>query len=197
MKLRTPLATTQAVIDDALADTPPGRTRDLLRDLRTLNSRSVRTVRTLLDLAETQASKSPLERVDLTLVVRREAEAQRATALTNGVTMNEDLGPAVVDGETSMTQLMVRNLLDNAVRHNHRGGEVELRLRDESAGIPLRVVNTGAAMTPEEVTRVTEPFHRGAGRLGNGGSGLGPLWWPPSSPGTGGCFSCCPGLTAA
>ncbi|MBQ1090073.1 HAMP domain-containing sensor histidine kinase [Streptomyces sp. B93] len=172
-ELRTPLATTQAVIDDALAHMPHGSTRDLLRDLRTLNSRSVHTVRTLLDLAETQASRGPLDRVDLTLVVRREAEAQRATALANGVTMSENLGPAVVDGEAPMIQLMVRNLLDNAVRHNYRGGEVELHLCDESPGILLRVANTGAAMTPEEVTRITEPFHRGAGRLGRSGGGLG------------------------
>ncbi|MER5790414.1 HAMP domain-containing protein [Streptomyces sp. NPDC001980] len=56
-ELRTPLATTQAVIDDALADEPPGPTRDLLQDLCTLNSRSVRTVHTLLDLADTQAGR--------------------------------------------------------------------------------------------------------------------------------------------
>ncbi|MFF3488995.1 sensor histidine kinase [Streptomyces sp. NPDC002701] len=172
-ELRTPLATTQAVIDDALAETPHGPTRDLLRDLRTLNSRSVHTVRTLLDLAETQAGRGTPEVVDLTLVVRREAASHRPTALANGVTVTENLGPAVVDGEPSMIQVMVRNLLDNAIRHNHRGGQVELHLRDEGPGILLRVANTGAAMTPQEAMRITEPFYRGAGRLGSSGSGLG------------------------
>lgn len=172
-ELRTPLATTQAVIDDALADEAPGPTHDLLQDLRTLNSRSVRTVHTLLDLADTQAGRGAWEETDLTSVVRQEAEVQRAAALENDVTMSETLAPAVVDADATLVHLMVRNLLDNAVRHNHRGGRVELTLRDEGPAVLLRVTNTGAFMTPQEAAEIVEPFHRGAGRLGSDGSGLG------------------------
>lgn len=172
-ELRTPLATTQAVIDDALADEPPGPTHDLLQDLRTLNSRSVRTVHTLLDLADTQAGRGTREETDLTSVVRQEAEAHRTAARENDVTMSETLDPAVVDAEAALVRLMVRNLLDNAVRHNHRGGRVELTLRDEGSALLLRVTNTGTLMTPREAAAIVEPFHRGAGRLGSDGSGLG------------------------
>ncbi|MHC3472669.1 sensor histidine kinase [Streptomyces sp. 7R007] len=172
-ELRTPLATAQAVIDDALADEPPGPTRDLLQDLRTLNSRSVRTVHTLLDLAYTQAGRGTREETDLTSIVRQEYEAHRTAALENDVTMSETLDPAVVDAEATLVRLMVRNLLDNAVRHNHRGGRVELTLRNEGPALLLRVTNTGALMTPREAAEIVEPFHRGAGRLGSDGSGLG------------------------
>ncbi|MGI5441973.1 sensor histidine kinase [Streptomyces shenzhenensis] len=172
-ELRTPLATTQAVIDDALADEPPGPAHDLLQDLRTLNSRSVRTVHTLLDLADTQAGRGTREETDLTSVVRQEAEAHRTAALENDLTMSETLDPAVVDAEAALVRLMVRNLLDNAVRHNHRGGRVELTLRDEGPALRLRVTNTGALMTLQEAAAIIEPFHRGAGRLGSDGSGLG------------------------
>ncbi|WP_413754935.1 sensor histidine kinase [Streptomyces sp. MMBL 11-3] len=172
-ELRTPLATTQAVIDDALADELPGPTRDLLQDLRTLNSRSVRTVHTLLDLADTQAGQGTREETDLTSIVRQEYEAHRTAALENDVTMSETLAPAVVDAEATLVQLMVRNLLDNAIRHNYRGGRVKLTLREEGPALLLRVTNTGALMTPREVAEIVEPFHRGAERLGRDGSGLG------------------------
>ena len=172
-ELQTPLAVTQAVLDDALADVPPGLGRELLQDLRGLNSRSVRTVRTLLDLAETQGGKGRPERADLALIVGQEAESQQAAAREHDVTVHADLGPAVVEGDPTLLRLMVRNLVDNAVHHNRRGGRVELSLRDTGPEVILRVANTGAPMSADEVAKVVEPFHRGAERLPSRGSGLG------------------------
>ncbi|MFD2414899.1 sensor histidine kinase [Amycolatopsis pigmentata] len=172
-ELQTPLAVTQAVLDYALADAPEGLTRDILQDLRSLNSRSVQTVRTLLDLAETQGGEGLLEDIDLTLIVRQETESHQAAALKHDVTMCADLDPAVIEGNATLVRLMVRNLLDNAIRHNRRGGRVELGLRAEGHEYVLLVANTGAPMSADEVAKVVEPFHRGAGRLQRRGSGLG------------------------
>jgi two-component system, OmpR family, sensor histidine kinase VanS len=174
-ELQTPLAVTQAVLDDALADAQEGSTHDLLQDLRTLNSRSVQTVRTLLDLAETQAQGGAGRRedVDLTLIVRQEAKSHQAAALERDVTMRADLAPAVVEGDATLVRLTVRNLLDNAIRHNRSGGRVDLGLRAEGHEFVLHVANTGAPMSADEVAKIVEPFHRGAGRLQSRGSGLG------------------------
>lgn len=172
-ELQTPLATTQAVLDDALADTPQGLAREVLQDLRDLNTRSVQTVRTLLDLAETQGSIGFLEKVDLALIIRQEAESHRAAALDHDVTMSTDLGPAVVEADATLIRPMVRNLLDNAIRHNRRGGRVELGLHDAGHELVLLIANTGAPMSADEVAKIVEPFHRGAGRLQRRGSGLG------------------------
>lgn len=172
-ELQTPLAVTQAVLDDALADAPQGSTRELLQDLRSLNSRSVQTVRTLLDLAETQGSKGFLEKVDLTLIIREEAESHQAAAVDHDVTMRSDLDPAVVEADATLIRPMVRNLLDNAIRHNRRGGRVEVGLHDAGHEFVLLVANTGALMSADEVAKIVEPFHRGTGRLQSRGSGLG------------------------
>jgi two-component system, OmpR family, sensor histidine kinase VanS len=172
-ELQTPLAATQAVIDDALADPLPGRTRDLLQDLRTLNSRSVQTVRTLLDLANTQGGPRISEEVDLTLVIRQEAKIIQAAAREHEVTIDQDLQAAVVGGDATLIRLMARNLLDNAVRHNRPGGRVELTLRGEGSELVLRIANSGALLTADDVVKLVEPFHRGAGRLPTRGNGLG------------------------
>ena len=172
-ELQTPLAATQAVIDDALADPLPGRTRDLLQDLRTLNSRSVQTVRTLLDLANTQGGPRISEEVDLTLVIRQEAKIIQAAAREHEVTIDQDLQPAVVEADATLIRLMARNLLDNAVRHNRPGGRVELTLRAEGSELVLRIANSGALLTADDVVKLVEPFHRGAGRLPTRGNGLG------------------------
>jgi two-component system sensor histidine kinase VanS len=172
-ELQTPLAATQAVIDDALADPLPGRTRDLLQDLRTLNRRSVQTVRTLLDLANTQGGPRISEEVDLTLVIRQEVKIIQAAAREHEVTIDQDLQAAVVRGDATLIRLMARNLLDNAVRHNRPGGRVELTLRGEGSELVLRIANSGALLTADDVVKLVEPFHRGAGRLPTRGNGLG------------------------
>jgi two-component system sensor histidine kinase VanS len=172
-ELQTPLAVTQAVLDDALADTPQGLARELLQDLRNLNTRSVQTVRTLLDLAETQGGEGFVEKVDLPLIIGQEAESHQVAALDQDVTICADLGPAVVEADATLVRPMIRNLLDNAIRHNHRGGRVELNLHDAGQEFVLLVKNTGALMSADEVAKIVEPFHRGAGRLQNRGSGLG------------------------
>ncbi|GAA1658380.1 sensor histidine kinase [Actinoplanes couchii] len=169
-ELQTPLATTQAILDDALADTPEGPQRQLLHDLRTLNSRSSRTVRTLLDLADAQAGRGHHEPVDLSAIVGEEVTAHESAARARDVTIHHDLEPLVTEGDPALIRLMVRNLIDNAVRHNHRGGRVELCVR---TGEGLLIVNTGSPLTVEEVARIVEPFHRGAGRLRSESTGLG------------------------
>jgi two-component system sensor histidine kinase VanS len=172
-ELQTPLAVTQAALDDALAETPPGPTRDLLQDLRSLNSRSVRTVRTLLDLAETEGGAGHPEQTDLALLLRQEVESQQTAAQEYDVTVSVNLDPAVVEADPTLLRLMVRNLLDNAIRHNHRGGQVDVSLHDAGPELVLSVANTGTPMSPDEVAKIVEPFRRGAGRLRTKGSGLG------------------------
>jgi two-component system sensor histidine kinase VanS len=127
----------------------------------------------LLGLANTQGGPRISEEVDLTFVVRQEAKIIQATALEHEVTIGEDLEPAVAEGDATLIRLMARNLLENAVRHNRPGGRGELTLRDEGSDLVLRITNSGALLTDDDVGRIVEPFHRGAGRVQQRGNGLG------------------------
>ena len=51
--------------------------------------------------------------------------------------------------------------MENAIRHNGPGGEVWVTLSAVAAGARLTIGNTGARYTPEAVSRLAEPFHRG------------------------------------
>ena len=64
-----------------------------------------------------------------------------------------------------LADILLNNLLTNAIRHNHDGGELSIRLRDNS----LRIANSGPALTFDPTT-MFDRFVKGAH---SGGTGLG------------------------
>ena len=156
-ELRTPLTTMRTAIDVTL-DSQPG-TEELLvmtGDVRTAVEQSQRTLDGLLALARSQAGAGPRHRVDLADLV--------ANSLDGGdLTVRADLRPAPVSGEPVLLERMCGNLVDNAVRHNHSGGHVEVATGVADGRAFLRVGNTGAPIAPETVDQLREPFVRGDG----------------------------------
>ena len=65
-------------------------------------------------------------------------------------------------------KLLLRNLLDNAIRYCPEGCLIELQLNDDS----IKVVDNGLGVDPEQLTRLSERFYRPAGQT-QVGSGLG------------------------
>jgi len=78
-------------------------------------------------------------------------------------------GKAVVsDLDPDAFGILLRNLIDNALRHGAEGGTIDVMLTP--AGL-LTVANDGPVVPPETLARLTHRFERGD--AGNEGSGLG------------------------
>ncbi|MDX6342533.1 MAG: hypothetical protein QOH87_2671, partial [Trebonia sp.] len=85
------------------------------------------------------------------------------------------LACAIVTGDPSLTESLVANLVDNAVRHNVAGGQVRVAAMTQD-GLPcFSISNSGPVIPPAEVDRLFEPFRQFDGeRTGHdGGHGLG------------------------
>ena len=80
--------------------------------------------------------------------------------------------PVAVHGDAAALGVLVRNLVDNAVRYAPRGSRVELRVRDENGAAVLWVDDAGPGIPPEERERVFDRFYRHAPG-DEAGSGLG------------------------
>ncbi len=82
---------------------------------------------------------------------------------------------AWVRGNETLLSRMVDNMVDNAVKHNERGGWVQLRSAVDGPVVSLTVENGGAVLDRAEVNELGRPFKRlGAERTGSGrGNGLG------------------------
>ncbi|MEO7015312.1 MAG: HAMP domain-containing sensor histidine kinase [Leifsonia sp.] len=184
-ELRTPLATTQTMIDVTLADPQADNEslRALARRIHTVNRENIRTVNSLLDLADIGQRPLASDRVDLGVlaaeaVTINTAEANEREVAVTLLSPSADGGPAmIISGDTVLLRQAIGNLVQNAVRHNRPHGEADLHLtRGDNGTVHLTVWNTGERIPDEIVDSLLEPFVRSAGRVTNTdvrGRGLG------------------------
>jgi two-component system sensor histidine kinase TctE len=84
----------------------------------------------------------------------------------------EASGPGPVLGDGALLEALVRNLVDNAVRHGGPRGEVRVGLTQQDLEVRLTVEDSGPGVTPETLERLGRRFYRGADATATG-SGLG------------------------
>ena len=175
-ELRTPLARQRTVMEVALGD--PDRTAATLeaacRRVLAAGQQQERLIEGLLTLARSQRGLDQFEPVDLGAVVTEMALARSAEVRERDVQVRVDANPAVFAGDARLAERLVSNLLDNAIRHNHRGGQVTIRTAAAPDQAVLSVVNTGPVIQPTEVPGLFEPFrHRDGTRTTGDSPGLG------------------------
>jgi two-component system OmpR family sensor kinase len=128
----------------------------------------------LLALARIGATQQPLESVPLSEVTRAAAESTRPEAEARGVTLEIACDGPAVQGHAGDLERLLRNLVENAIRHSPRGGRVRIEAQHESGHIRLKVSDDGPGVPPDVRERIFEPFFRLTGdRAKEGGAGLG------------------------
>jgi two-component system sensor histidine kinase VanS len=172
-ELRTPLAITQALLDVARND--PNRDSGALDErLRVVNARAIDLTEALLLLSRAGQRSFTREHVDLSLVAEEAAETLLPLAEERGVTIatSGDMTPIV--GSHALLLQMTTNLLHNAIVHNlPEPGSVQVSTTTGPGSVLLTVENTGAKLSPQLVSTLTEPFQRGAGRMRGDHAGVG------------------------
>ena len=172
-ELRTPLAITQALLDVARND--PNHDREKLNErLRAVNARAIDLTEALLLLSRADQQAFTREYVDLSLLVEETAETLLPFAEKRGVTIECSVDITRAFGSRSLLLQMTTNLLHNAIVHNISAhGMVQVNTFSRPGLVMLTIVNTGAELTPELVSTLTEPFQRGAGRTSSPRAGVG------------------------
>jgi signal transduction histidine kinase len=176
-ELRTPLSAGRALLQVALAD--PDATVDTFRatcqEVLALGDQQERLIGALLTLATSQRGLERAEPVDLGEITGEVLLARQHEAARRGIEVSTALTPAPVAGDANLAESLVANLVDNAIRHNQPGGQVEVSTRPTAEGAVLSVRNTGPVIPPGEVDRLFEPFQQlGTERIHRGeGHGLG------------------------
>ena len=175
-ELRTPLAVARTTVEVTLAK--PRATVEQLRamgeEARESMIRAQRLVDSLLLLARSEQETGHAELDDLGDIVADSVDQIMAEARRGGLSVHCDLQPAPVTGDLALLTRAVANLLENAVRHNHDGGEVRVATGGDGDRVWAEVANTGPDLTTMDTGRLFEPFHRGARtRLDGDGAGLG------------------------
>jgi two-component system sensor histidine kinase QseC len=136
--------------------------------------RATRLVDQLLTLARLEASQVKSgTHVELSALARRISADLAPTALARGQTLelDADVVCAVAADEVLMG-VLVRNLVDNALRYSQDGARVAVSVKHGDAACELCVQDSGPGMSPESMQRLGERFFRVLGS-DQPGSGLG------------------------
>lgn len=161
-ELRTPLAGMRTLLEVTLAD--PDADTDTLRstcqEALALNGHQERLVQALLTLATSEGGVTRRDTLDLAHVVAGVLDSRRDQAAQSGIALTEHLTPAVMAGDPRLIESLVANLIDNAVRHNHPDGQVEISTRTSGTETTLAVVNSGPVIPDDQVHRLSQPFQR-------------------------------------
>ncbi|HWJ94440.1 MAG TPA: ATP-binding protein [Telluria sp.] len=170
-ELRTPLAALKLQAQSLLrADSDDARKLAVAR-LTAGIDRATRLVEQLLVLARQEASAGTgQQQVDLAELARRAvadlAGVAQAKGVDLGVHESEDVN---VQGQPEALNILLRNLVDNAVKYTPAGGTVDISVK--AAGV-VTVEDSGPGIPEEERGRVFDRFYRIAGSEASG-SGLG------------------------
>jgi two-component system sensor histidine kinase QseC len=174
-ELRTPIAAIRAQAQVALGAGEDKVQRDhALHVTLAACDRAVHLVEQLLCLARLESG--PANRscaLDLSAVARRVAGDLAPNAMARHQSLELEADQAcIVVGDDMLIGVLVRNLIDNALRYSPDGARVLVSVGSEAGQTVLRVEDSGPGMTESETSRLGERFYRVLGSV-QPGSGLG------------------------
>lgn len=155
---------------------PPVLTR-VQRILAAQLERTSLLIGNLLGAAEPEPSGLDPQRdtIDMNTVVDAGVARQKAIMDVRAQTLDIERpsGRIEVDGDASMLELVVSNLLDNASKHTYNGGHITLYVARNEGSIVLTVTDNGIGITPSILPYISRPFLQDTQALGINGGGLG------------------------
>jgi len=174
-ELRTPLTLERAILEVTLADpaADASQLRAACERVLAIGIQQEALIEALLTLARSQRGLAQRDPLDLAVIGSQAIADARDAATARSIEVRADLAPAATTGDDRLVQRLIANLIDNAVRHNHNDGWVEVRTGTATGSPTLEVINSGPHVPPEEVGRLLRPFERLSPERGNDREGLG------------------------
>ena len=177
-ELKTPAASIQAAAEtlrQVVLDDPEAVPRFAVQ-LERQAIRLSRIVADLLDLSRLESGSTLDDLVSLGAATREELQRLEETAREAKVTLEiETSGEDQIRGSQRDLALLVRNLVDNAIRHSHEGSVIRVEIACDDDVVTLRVSDTGIGIPSKDLPRIFERFYRvdRARSRETGGTGLG------------------------
>ena len=177
-ELRTPLSLMQVQLDLYHSTQHPGSDADTLQMIKMVteqNDRLSKMVKTLLDMSELQTVGRD-EQIIMDDLVEEVLEDLEPLAQEKNIKLIGKCKDITMVGSDILIYRLVYNLVENAIKYNHSGGQVTVTAYKEQKHIYLSVADTGSGIPKELRERVFEPFFRvdksRSRKLGGVGLGL-------------------------
>ena len=161
-ELRTPLALMQVQLDSYNSGQHPGSDAETVQTIRMVteqNDRLSKMVKTLLDMSELQ-TVSRDETIMVDSLVDEVLADLEPLAREKDVELTGNCEAITIVGSDILIYRLVYNLVENAIKYNHSGGQVSVEAYQREKQVYLSVKDTGNGIPEELKERVFEPFFR-------------------------------------
>ncbi len=161
-ELRTPLTLMQVQLDLYNSSRHPGNDEDTLQTIKMVTEQSDRLnkmVKTLLDMSELQTVGRD-DKIMIAAVVEEVLVDLEPLAQEKNIRLIGKCGDITMMGSDILIYRLVYNLVENAIKYNHLGGQVTVTVCRKEKQVSLSVEDTGSGIPEELKERVFEPFFR-------------------------------------
>ena len=180
-ELKTPVASISGFAETLLAEggKDPVTTQEFIRIIYKETQRLARLINDLLELSklEADAFKLHLQQVDLNQLAQDAVARMANTASFRSIEIDYfHPGAAVqLNSDPGLIDLVLINLLDNAVNYSKDGGRVEVGVEDLGDKVKVWIKDNGIGIPMRDIPRIFERFYRvdKARTRKTGGTGLG------------------------
>ena len=162
-EIRTPLAILIGALGTAMTDgITPEDARTLLQDAMYGAQSLDQIVSNLLELSRYQSDRLALhkEPIDLETVIRNIVDKERSRVESYKIVLDvpEDLPHVVAD--KVRVELILRNMLNNAVKYSAEGTEIRIAVRNMENALAVSVKDQGMGISLEDQVKLFKPFER-------------------------------------
>lgn len=180
-QLRTPIASLQAVAENARDQVDPDKQKVAFEKIVHLCEKLNQTVSLFLNQAVVshRLQTQKLFPMDVVGLVRQACMEQAVIALNQGVLLSFESKPskAMILGDAFSLQQMLNNLIDNAVRYSDvvdtdEQQHVDIRIVKDAYEVIIRVIDYGKGIDNDEKNLIFERFYRGRYEVPGSGVGL-------------------------
>ncbi len=175
--LRTPLTRLRGVAELALQDpSNAAKSREALADCVEESDRVLGMLKVLMDIAEAEAGMMSLqiERVEIGSLLAQAIEVYAFVADEKRIAVRREFGPPrEVRVDPNRLRQVFGNLLDNALKYTPEGGDVCIRVDQDSDHVVVRFRDTGMGIPADEQDKIWGRLYRGDKSRSQRGLGLG------------------------
>ena len=175
-ELRTPLAVMRTKLEVFEKNNNPSATeyQETVHMIRMQTSRLSHVIDILLEMTDLQSAQKQ-DRISLADMAEEVICDLTAVADKKEITITQNPGTAEIIGNDTLIYRAIYNLVENAIKYNHTGGNVTVSIKEDGEFATVIVSDNGPGIQQEDWQHIFEPFFRvDKSRSRNmGGAGLG------------------------
>lgn len=176
-ELRTPLTRMRSVAENAMqSDQGLDTYREALSECLEESERIVRTLNTLMDIAEAKTGTLHLDvkTINISALMEELVELYNYIAEEKNVDIRSDVGNDImIRADGDRIRQAMGNLLDNAVKYTPMGGSVFVKMHKTTENVVVSIKDTGVGIGPEDLPKIWDRLYRGNDGRAQRGLGLG------------------------